>query len=81
MGVVKNFIGLKSFIPRACLLFLIATISSSPPLHASSNGRRSHNNDDDRYDDDDWRGYSDQQVSKEIPSSTIVFQKVTSLVL
>lgn len=80
MGIVKNFIGLKAFIPRACLLFLIATISSSPPLHASSSGRRSHG-DDDRYDDDDWRGYSDQQVSKEIPSSTIVFQMVTSLVL
>ena len=79
-GAVRHFVGLKSFVPRACLLFLIATISSSPPLHESYNGRRSNRNDS-YYNDDDARGYSDQQVSREIPSSTIIFQMVTSMIL
>jgi hypothetical protein len=79
---VKYFVGLKAFVPRACLLFFIATISSSPPLHESYNGRRSYRNDNYSYNyDDDAHGYSDQQVSQEIPTSTIIFQWVTSLVL
>jgi hypothetical protein len=78
----KHFAGLRSFIPRALLLFFIATITGSNPLHRDSmNGRNA--NDDGYYGggDDDGGSYSDQQVSSEIPSSTVVFQMVTSMVL
>ena len=84
---VKNFAGLKSFIPRACLLFFVATISSSPPLHKSYQGKRDGDDDNAYYDDDgsgyagDGSSYSDQQVSQEIPLSTVIFQMVTSLVV
>jgi hypothetical protein len=87
---IKYFVGLKSFLPRAFLLFFIATISSSPPIHERYRGKRSssssssYNNAYGGYDDDygDGHGrYSDQQVSQEIPASTIAFQMVTSIVL
>lgn len=77
--IVKNFAGLKSFITRAFLLFFVATITSSSPLHQDYKGRTA---DDDAYDDDgSSTQYSDQQVSQEIPSSTVIFQMVTSLIL
>jgi hypothetical protein len=83
---IKYFIGLKTFLPRAFLLFFIATISSSPPIHERYRGKRSSYSHNNLYNyDDDYGdghgGYSDQQVSQEIPSSTIVFQMVTSIVL
>lgn len=80
--IVKNFAGLKSFITRAFLLFFVATITSSSPLHNDYKGRTASSNGDDAYNDDDTNGkYTDQQVSQEIPSSTVIFQMVTSLIL
>mmetsp|Transcript_1690 Transcript_1690/g.2617 ORF Transcript_1690/g.2617 Transcript_1690/m.2617 type:complete len:278 (-) Transcript_1690:89-922(-) len=77
----RQFLGLKSFIPRALLLFFIATITGSNPLHEDSYAGMNKGDDDDAYGGDDAYGYSDQQVSAEIPSSTVIFQMVTSMVL
>jgi hypothetical protein len=86
-SIVKHFSGVKSFIPRSFLLFFIATITASSPMHESSLGRSqsSNSNNDDAYGYDDTYSssgrYSDQQVSQEIPSSTVVFQMVASIIL
>lgn len=69
---VKYFPGLKGFIPRSFLLFFIATITSAHPLHENHRGKGNN--------DDDGSNF-DYQVSSEIPSSTVVFQMVTSLIL
>lgn len=82
----KYFLGLKGFIPRSLLLFLIATITGGHPLHdksnystssssgsSSSSSNYSYNN--------GYSSYTDNQVTNEIPSSAVVFQMVTSFVL
>ena len=65
------------------LLFFIATITSPNPLHAEYAFNRNKNEDtddnfDDYYDGDDQ---VDQQVSAEIPGSTVRFQMVISFLL
>lgn len=96
--VVKHISGLKSFVPRAFLLFFIAAITAPTPLHRSfigSAGTYAEEYGDDQYDDDQnqdqyddalyddryYDAYVDKQVSDEIPSSTILFQMVTSITL
>ena len=79
-GWIRAFPGLKGFIPRALLLFFIATITGAHPLHqgrgANSGNSNGADDGDDALVDDDI--YHDQQVSSEIPKSTVVFQMVTS---
>ncbi len=83
--VVKLYIGLKAFIPRALLYLFIAIITSSHPVapdamnpkkyyHANGNDG---NQMDDAYQDDSYY----ETVSSEIPSSAVAFQMVTSFVL
>eukprot|EP00548_Thalassiothrix_antarctica_P008238 CAMPEP_0194154566 /NCGR_PEP_ID=MMETSP0152-20130528/61193_1 /TAXON_ID=1049557 /ORGANISM="Thalassiothrix antarctica, Strain L6-D1" /LENGTH=169 /DNA_ID=CAMNT_0038860761 /DNA_START=469 /DNA_END=978 /DNA_ORIENTATION=+ len=55
----KHFIGFKSFIPRAFLLFFIATITASSPLHQSSDMDVSNNSNSANYSDDKY--YDDKQ--------------------
>lgn len=73
---LKQFPGLKGYIPRSLFLFFIATITSPNPLHEDYAFNRLGNNDYD-YDDDRY----DAQVSSEIPGSTVRFQMVTSFLL
>eukprot|EP00521_Asterionellopsis_glacialis_P006354 CAMPEP_0195282592 /NCGR_PEP_ID=MMETSP0707-20130614/1394_1 /TAXON_ID=33640 /ORGANISM="Asterionellopsis glacialis, Strain CCMP134" /LENGTH=261 /DNA_ID=CAMNT_0040341575 /DNA_START=17 /DNA_END=802 /DNA_ORIENTATION=- len=71
-SIMKYFLGLKSFISRGLLLFLISIMTNSPNLHQRHNGGKSNyfnGGDDDTYD---------QDVSQEIPGSTVMFQTVTS---
>ena len=75
---IQHFPGLKGFVPRSFLLFLIATITSAHPLHEDHRGKNNNVYDDDN--DDDTMTY-DEQVSNEIPSSTVVFQMATSLIM
>lgn len=89
--VTKGFLGLKGFIPRGMLLFLIATLTRAHPIadslnNASGNGNNSNGGDDDyaAVDDnaatDDYT-YQMQQEAAELPYSAIAFQQVTSSVL
>lgn len=75
-GWIRAFPGLKGFIPRALLLFFVATITGAHPLHEGRGAVNNSNGDDDALVDDDI--YHDEQVSSEIPKSTVVFQMVTS---
>lgn len=80
---LKYFAGLRGYVPRSLLLFFIATITSPNPLHAEYAFNRNKDevtddNFDDYYDGDDQ---VDQQVSAEIPGSTVRFQMVISFLL
>lgn len=79
---LKNFSGLRGYVPRSFLLFFIATITSPNPLHEEYAFNRVDNNDNDNYDDyyDEDDQY-DEQVSTEIPGSTVRFQMVISFLL
>mmetsp|Transcript_48937 Transcript_48937/g.59017 ORF Transcript_48937/g.59017 Transcript_48937/m.59017 type:complete len:256 (-) Transcript_48937:823-1590(-) len=73
-GFVKNFPGLKRFIPRSLFLFFIATITD-----ADLEGRTYNQNDDDndRYQQDDQL----KNYLNDVPMSAIVFQATTSWIL
>ena len=76
---LKQFPALKGYVPRSFLLFFVATITSPNPLHYDyAFNKKEENKNDDYYADDDMY---DQQVSKEIPGSTVRFQMVTSFLL
>lgn len=76
---LKQFPALKGYVPRSFLLFFVATITSPNPLHYEyAFNKQEENKNDDYYADDDLYG---QQVSKEIPGSTVRFQMVTSFLL
>jgi hypothetical protein len=70
--VVKAFAGLRGFIPRALLLFLISAITAAHPLNES---QLSQSQDDDVVTDDEY------SVVMVIPNSVVVFQMVTSFIL
>jgi len=80
---VKHFSGLKGFIPRALLLFFIATITNAHPLHTISETEEVEMNDDDYAQDDElYVGDDDfDNTGVSVPSSTVVFQLVTSFTL
>ncbi len=79
--VVKLYIGLKAFIPRALLYLFIAIITSSHPVVAINQKKHANGNDanqmDDAFQDDSYY----KSASSEIPSSAVAFQMVTSFVL
>jgi hypothetical protein len=79
---LKYFSGLRGYVPRSLLLFFIATITSPNPLHAEYAFNRNNEEDDGIYDDyyqeDDQY---DEQVTNEIPGSTVRFQMVISFLL
>lgn len=88
--IVKKFSGLKGFIPRAVLYFLIAQITGSHPGISSYSGADSgageayYANDDaaDAAENDDAAAANyDNYSEPEIPSSAVSFQRVTSFVL
>ena len=80
---LKYFSGLRGYVPRSLFLFFIATITSPNPLHEEyafhRNKYDTDNNYDEYYDVDDDQ--YDQQVSTEIPGSTVRFQMVISFLL
>jgi hypothetical protein len=78
---LKYFSGLRGYVPRSLLLFFIATITSPNPLHAEYAFNRNNEDDgiyDDYYQEDDQY---DEQVTNEIPGSTVRFQMVISFLL
>ncbi len=80
---LKYFSGLRGYVPRSLLLFFIATITSPNPLHAEYAFNRNKNEGTDDNFDDYYVGDDqvDQQVSAEIPGSTVRFQMVISFLL
>lgn len=80
---LKYFSGLRGYVPRSLLLFFIATITSPNPLHAEYAFNRNNEEDDDRLYDDYYQedGQYDEQVTNEIPGSTVRFQMVISFLL
>jgi hypothetical protein len=81
---LKYFSGLRGYLPRSLLLFFIATITSPNPLHKEyAFNRDSEEEDDDALYDDYYQedGQYDEQVSNEIPGSTVRFQMVISFLL
>jgi hypothetical protein len=76
---LKHFPALKGYVPRSFLLFFVATITSPNPLHYDyAFGKKEDKQDGDYYADDDL---AYQQVTTEIPGSTVRFQMVTSFLL
>lgn len=79
---LKYFSGLRGYMPRSLLLFFIATITSPNPLHEEYAFNRNKDETDDNFDDYyDADEQYDQQVSAEIPGSTVRFQMVISFLL
>lgn len=77
---LKYFSGFRGYMPRSLLLFFIAIITSPNPLHEeyAFNRNTDEGGNDDLYDD--YYQY-DEQVSNEIPGSTVRFQWLISLLL
>lgn len=70
MNVVRHYVGLKGFIPRALLLYFISIITTTIRIPDSF--------DDDAVVNDDDISI---RIAAEIPDSAVVFQKVTSWTL
>lgn len=89
--VVKLYMGLKAFIPRALLYLFISLITSSHPMSNDEKNQKNNYNANGNNGDDDANQYDDayqqqddmyyESTIPEIPSSAVAFQMVTSLVL
>ena len=87
--VVKLYLGLKGFIPRALLYLFISIITSSYPARAtnpnSSYNANGNNGDDDANQSDDAYQQQDdyyyQSAGNDAPTSAVAFQMVSSFVL
>ena len=78
--ILQRFAVLKSFVPRACVFWLVAQLCAPRPIAKELADTTSGSN---RYyysNDDTGQAYSDYEPP-EIPTSAIGFQRVTSFLL